>query len=441
MEFASNKPLQMLRELLKEQQIDAFIVGSGDAHLSEYVSSADLRRAFISNFDGSAGTALILQDRALLWTDGRYFLQAGKQLSSEWTLMKSGQPGVLEMAEWVAENLVRGQCVGVDSMLIPVGEARSLSNSFSKKGVELRAVDKNPVDTVWSTLGRPQVPPTPIRVMGLHLTGLSHPEKIGTVRDFIQKQGAQALLVTALDDVAWLFNFRGADVECNPVALSFAMVTVQTTYLFIDMAKVTDEAREHFGSSVILLPYTEVGPYVTEQAALGLVLMDFAQVNWGLSLCAGENSKSITNPIVLAKSIKNPTELEGFRQAHIRDGVALTAFFHWLEGAVKGGESVSEWQVTEILEKFRGKMKDHVGPSFGTIAAYGSNGAMMHYSPARETSAILGRESTYLQDSGAQYLDGTTDVTRYKYIYVCVRVYVYGRMGCIGDSVPAGWDH
>jgi Xaa-Pro aminopeptidase len=281
MEFASESNLQKLREILLEQGIDAFIVGSGDAHLSEYVSDADLRRGFISGFDGSAGTALILQDKALLWTDGRYFLQADKQLSPQWTLMKSGQPGVPEMAEWVGQNLASGQCVGVDSMLIPVSEASTLHATFARKGVVLKGVTANPVDNVWAAT-RPAVPPSPILVMDLSKTGKSHDDKIADVRVFIATHtstatGTGAMLVTALDDVAWLLNFRGSDITHNPVALAYALVTMSTTYLFIDTDKVTEEAREHWGGDVIILPYTQIAEKVTQQALIGTMLMDFNQ--------------------------------------------------------------------------------------------------------------------------------------------------------------------
>mmetsp|Transcript_24802 Transcript_24802/g.41323 ORF Transcript_24802/g.41323 Transcript_24802/m.41323 type:complete len:603 (+) Transcript_24802:36-1844(+) len=405
--------LSLLRKILKEEGVDAFIVGSGDAHQSEYVSNADLRRGFISDFTGSAGTAVILQDKALLWTDGRYFLQAENELSSEWTLMKSGQPNVPELKEWVMENMTSGNVVGVDSLLMSIGEAKTLIKSFEGKGITLKGLTKNPVDTVWSQCGRPAQPTNPLRAMDLSRTGLSHETKIKNIQAFLEANNASAMLVCPLDDVAWLLNFRGNDVECNPVALSYAIVTMEKTLLFVDVNKVTEDVGTHFGPNVIIKPYEEVADFLSEQAKKGRVIMDPAQVNWRLYDCAGDAVLEKTSPIVLAKSIKNAVELEGFRQAHIRDGAALTAFFHWLETTIQQSDKpITEWDITERVEEFRGKMKDHMGPSFGTIAAYGSNGAMMHYSPSKETSAVVGRESTYLQDSGAQYLDGTTDVTR-----------------------------
>jgi len=414
----SDNSLELFRKVLLSRNVDAFIVGSGDAHQSEYVSDADERRVFISKFTGSAGTALILQNSAYLWTDGRYFLQAANELSQDWTLMKSGQPNVLELPDWVINNMQSGQTVGVDPLLIPNGQAKAMNDLFASKGINLVAVEENPVDEVWSQLGKPQPVSKPLRALGEDKTGLSHTAKIAKVREFITAEKASALLVTMLDDVAWLLNIRGDDVVFNPVALAYVVVTLDLTYLFIDPAKVNTDVRESLGPHVAILPYGEVKTFLSRIASEGKVIMDPAQVNWSLYQAAGEAVLPRTSPIVLAKSLKNATELEGFRQCHIRDGAALTAFFHWLELEVKSGSKITEFDVTQHIERFRAKMSDHVGPSFGTIAGYGPNGAMMHYSPSAEVSATLGTDTMFLCDSGAQYLDGTTDVTRYVFLWV-----------------------
>ena len=408
----STSSLQLLRNELKAMNIDAFYVGSGDAHQSEYVSDADERRQFISGFTGSAGTALILAESAYLWTDGRYFLQASNELSSDWTLMKSGQPGVLELNDWVVQNMKSGQTVGVDPLLIPNGMASSMKTAFAAKGITLVAVENNPVDKVWSQCDRPAIPCNPLIAMDISLTGRSLYEKIANVKQFITKNQASALLVTMLDDVAWLLNVRGADVCYNPVALSYVVVTLGKTYFFIDPRKVTAEVSAHLGLDVTVLPYEDVKGFLVQQAAHGPVIMDPCQVNWSLYTCVGNSVLPKTSPIALAKSLKNDTELSGFRQSHIRDGAALTAFFCWLERHVQSGGRITEHEAAVRLEEFRGKMSNHRGPSFTTIAAYGPNGAMMHYSPSVNDSAIIDTESTFLCDSGAQYLDGTTDVTR-----------------------------
>jgi Xaa-Pro aminopeptidase len=288
-----------------------------------------------------------------------------------------------------------------------------MERAFAAKGITLVAVEKNPVDTVWQQCGRPSVPCKPLLALDISKTGKSHQDKIATVQEFIRKNGAVAFLAPALDDVAWLLNIRGDDVQFNPVALSYAVVTLDKTYLFVDPNKVTPEVHAHLGANVVVRPYEEVKAFLVQQAAAGKVVMDPAQVNWSLYSCVGEAVLPRISPIILAKSLKNATELEGFRQCHIRDGAALTAFFCWLEQYVLGGGKITEHEVTLRIEEFRARMKDHKGPSFGTIAAYGPNGAMMHYSPAADTSATLDVHSTFLCDSGAQYLDGTTDVTRY----------------------------
>jgi len=408
----TSNALSLLRSELITLGIDAFIVASGDAHQSEYVSDADERRQFVSGFTGSAGTALILSTGAYLWTDGRYFLQASNELSEEWTLMKSGQPGVPELNEWVIKNMLPGQSVGVDPFLIPNSQASQMKAYFAASGINLVAVEPNPIDKVWSQCGRPSISFNPLVVLPIDKTGKSHQDKIQDIQSIIINSDASSLLVSALDEVSWLFNIRGGDVQYNPVALSYAVVTLEQTYLFVDPSKVMDNVRDHLGPQVTVLPYEDVKQFLTQQSSKGRVIMDPAQVNWSLYSCVGDAVLPKTSPIVLAKSLKNPTELEGFRQCHIRDGAALTAFFHWLETFVKGGGLISEYQAAMRLEEFRGKMKDHRGPSFTTIAAYGPNAAMMHYSPKENDSAIIGVESTFLCDSGAQYLDGTTDVTR-----------------------------
>lgn len=333
--------------------------------------------------------------------------------------MKSGQPGVLELNDWVMDNMSKGQTVGVDPSLIPNGQAVAMQNLFATKGITLVPVERNPVDIVWSQLGKPAVPSNSLRVLDITKTGKSHQDKIASIQQFLSVHKAVAFLAPALDDVAWLLNFRGADVQFNPVALSYAVVTLDQTYLFVDPNKVTEEVRAHFGPQVTVLPYEDVKDFLVQQAQRGAVVMDPVQVNWRLYSCVGASVLPKTSPIVLAKSLKNAVELEGFRQSHIRDGAALTAFFCWLEGFVRGGGVITEHEVTVRVEAFRGKTRDHVGPSFGTIAGYGPNGAMMHYSPDKDASAVLGADSTFLCDSGAQYLDGTTDVTRYVPYYTC----------------------
>jgi Xaa-Pro aminopeptidase len=327
--------------------------------------------------------------------------------------MRSGRPGVLELNEWVLENMTKGQTIGIDPMLIPNGQAVAMQKLFATKGINLVAVERNPVDAVWIKCGKPTLPSNPLRPLDITKTGKSHQEKLESIQKFISDNNAIAFLAPALDDVAWLLNVRGADVEYNPVALAYAVVTLEQTVLFVDLNKVTAEVREHLGSRVTVRPYEDVKEFLVAESKKGKIIMDPAQVSWSLYSCVGEAVLPKVSPIVLAKSLKNPVELEGFRQAHIRDGAALTAFFCWLENHVKGGGTITEHGATLRVEEFRARMKDHMGPSFGTIAGYGPNGAIIHYSPDKDNSPVIGTDSTFLFDSGAQYLDGTTDVTRW----------------------------
>ena len=409
--------LSALREQMRDQSLQAFVVGSQDAHQSEYVSDRDLRRKFISEFTGSAGTALITMDSALLWTDGRYFDQGEAELSSEWTLMKSGEPGVLEMNDWIIANMKEGDVVGVDSFLMSVSQAMAMKKALGSKGLTLKGIKENPVDKVWNTQSQsrqPDFPKSPIKVHGIH--GQAHSDKIAELQASLASKGASAYVVTMLDEICWLFNYRGNDVECNPVAYAYAVVTTDKAYLFIDEAKVTPEVQKHL-EGIQIQPYESVESFLQSLSSSGIdkVAMDLAQVNWRLYDAAGGEKGVIpmVSPLTLSKSIKNEEELKGVRESHIRDGVALTAFLCWLEKEVKSRpRSVSEYDVAIEIEKFRGKMSGHQGPSFASIAGYGPNGAVIHYKPEKETALALDTDSLFLLDSGGQYLDGTTDVTR-----------------------------
>jgi Xaa-Pro aminopeptidase len=403
---------------MKAQALNAFIVGSEDAHQSEYVTDRDLRRSFISDFSGSAGTALITETKALLWTDGRYFDQAANELDGKsWTLMKAGEPGVPDMNDWLYENMNGGQKVGVDSFLMSASRALDLKSKLGAKGVELQGVEANPVDKVWSSLSmQPGFPKAPLKV---HKSGgCHHNTKIEDLRDNLKDKNCSAFVVTMLDEICWLLNIRGADVECNPVAVAYVVVTMTETHLFIDSDKVTAEAAAHLGAGVQVSPYEGVESFLADLSASGLhtIAMDNAQANWRLYNAAGGKDGgvvSMVSPITMAKSLKNEHEQQGIRDAHVRDGVALTAFLCWLEKTVKSNPgSVTEYEVAVELEKFRGKMPGHVCPSFATIAGYGPNGAVIHYKPEESSALPLKTDSLFLLDSGGQYLDGTTDVTR-----------------------------
>jgi len=426
-----NKNLSDLRALLSAARVDAFIIGSGDAHQSEYVAACEKRRAFISGFTGSAGTAIVTADSALLWTDGRYFNQAAQELSSEWILMKSGQSGVPSINDWLVLNLVEGQIVGLDAYLVSASYAKDLEAVLSKRGISLVAIDENPIDMVWGA-SRPDAPSAAIRPHDIQFAGESIVEKLSRVQKVLQSKRCDAIVVSMLDEVAWLLNIRGADVDYNPVVTSYVVVLDSgAAHWFVSPRdRVSVEVESHLQSNgikpVTVHSYGDIEAFLASLAASfsengRRIALDCNQLNWRLYRCveaAGtEIVCDIQSPVNTMKSIKNETELRGFKECHIRDGAALTAFFSWLEGLMSslklsGGEMPTEYEVACKLNTFRSKVNNYVSPSFDTISSYGANGAVIHYKPKRETCSALGFDSLYLCDSGAQYFDGTTDVTR-----------------------------
>lgn len=410
--------LQKVREYFNTLNIDAFIIGSGDAHQSEYVHQCDMRRAFISNFHGSAGTALITKDKALLWTDGRYFLQATNELSEEWTLMKSGEPQVLEINDWIKENLSEGSSVGVDAYLMTALQAKTLQTLITPKKIELKSVSFNPIDAVWEN--RPDPPKGMVEIHDIRLAGISLENKIKNIQNQLDKDNVDAIIFSMLDEIMWALNIRGCDVNFNPVAISYLLVDKKIAHLFIDSDKISSVVKHYFGDLVKIHPYENIENFLIEASRNDndyKINCDLNQLNWKLQLAAGnDNVVSKISSITLQKSIKNDAELNGIRKAHIRDGVALTAFFHWLESTMAANKdtdaTINEYDVTEKIEEFRSQMPDHKGPSFGSISGYGTNGAIIHYHCDKDTCQTLGYDSLFLLDSGGQYLDGTTDVTR-----------------------------
>ncbi len=327
--------------------------------------------------------------------------------------MKSGEPKVLELSDWILANLREGQRVGIDASLIPTNQAKSLKSAFVSKGIELVSVEQNPVDVVWSQHNQPAAPSDPIVVHDISKAGVSHSDKIAAVRQVLTETKATAVVISMLDEVVWLFNIRGSDVAFNPVVISFAVVTQDQALLFVDQGKVTPALLAHLGDGVEIRPYEAIEEFLAAQAQIGPVLADPTQLNWRLCQALGKSAVDHVSPATLAKSIKNAVELDGIRQAHIRDGAALTAFIHWLQTAVQSAPlSLTEVDAMDKLEEFRGRVRDHRGPSFATIAGYASNGAIIHYHAERPNTAKIGVDSLFLLDSGGQYLDGTTDVTR-----------------------------
>ncbi|KAJ2359427.1 hypothetical protein IWW50_003904 [Coemansia erecta] len=412
--------LKHLRSLMVSStyNVGAYVVPSEDAHQSEYVAACDERRAFISGFDGSAGCAVITGDQAAMFTDGRYFLQARGQMDENWTLMKWGIAGVPSWQEFVAEHLAAGTRVGIDPTLISAEQGAELRAALKARGGDLVALDDNLVDMVWGK-ARPARPENAAFVHDLKYAGEAHGDKIARVRERLEREKVAGLVVTALDEIAWLFNLRGSDIDFNPVFFAYAVVTQDKVTLYISDAKLTDKVRAHLGG-IVVQPYERIfGELGALSAALAQgerQLLAGKSASWALVEALGAaNVRLDKSPITLLKALKNATEIEGMRQCHERDGAAMANHFGWLEDQLlrQGGNRVlTECDVADKLEEFRRAQADCVGLSFATISSVGANGAIIHYKAERGSDALLDTAKMYLCDSGGQYLDGTTDVTR-----------------------------
>ncbi|XP_075732364.1 aminopeptidase P isoform X5 [Rhipicephalus microplus] len=415
--------LKRLRALMKNttivcETIQAYIVPSGDAHQSEYIAPCDKRRAFLTGFSGSAGTAIVTEDHAALWTDGRYFLQAEQQLDSNWILMKDGIPGTPSQGEWLCKVLSTGSRVGVDPFLMPYDAWKLLSNQLDASGHSLVPVSQNLVDMIWEE--RPSPPSRPLDSLSIIYTGKFWQEKISDIRQDMSQKSAAALVITALDEIAWLFNLRGSDIDYNPVFFAYAVVTMDSAYLFIDENKLSATLQRHLSIDRNEKNLAvDIRPYRVFKEFLSLLINQLTGKFW-VSSCSSyavvsqvpkERRIESTTPVMLRKAIKNETEIECMRRAHVKDAVALCEFFVWMESEVPKGE-VTEMTAAAKLEHFRREQEDYVGPSFETISASGPNAAIIHYRPEEESDRRVTTEEIYLCDSGGQYRDGTTDVTR-----------------------------
>ncbi|KAJ2723298.1 hypothetical protein GGI07_002726 [Coemansia sp. Benny D115] len=409
--------LSRLRALMAspDNSIGAYIVPSEDAHQSEYVAACDERRAYISGFDGSAGCAVVTPQSALMFTDGRYFLQARQQMDSNWTLMKSGMAGVPTWQTYVSGHLSEGTRVGIDPTLVSSSEAANLRKLMEPRNIQLVAIDNNLVDQVWAD-SRPVRPADRIFVHDIKYAGECHWDKISRVRAKAAEAGADGVVVAALDEVAWLFNLRGADIAFNPVFFAYAVITAERVTLFIDEQKIDAGVAEHL-KGVEIRPYGAVFGEMNVAAQGTKKLLAGASASWALAqaLEAAGAEVIAQSPLPMLKSLKNTAELRGMRECHVRDGAAMANFFGWLENELRyngGHKRLSESDVADKLEQFRREQKHCVGLSFATISAVGANGAIIHYSPRRGSDELMDVEQMFLCDSGGQYLDGTTDVTR-----------------------------
>lgn len=401
-----------LRAKMRDAGVHAYLVPSADPHQSEYVPECWQRRPWISGFTGSAGDVLITAREAGLWTDGRYFLQATQELTGTGIkLFKMAQHGVPTILEYLERNLPPGGVFAIDPQTVSIRRARELEKAAKAAGGVLRSIDGNLVDSIRPD--RPELPRAEIHTLPLQFAGENVPSKLALVRKEMRARKADAHFVSALDAVAWLFNIRGRDVPYNPVTIAYALVTEKEAILFIDPAKVSTAERKALGPKVTLRPYGDVADALTElgQASCRVWLDETANSRWTADLLRGAALIPDLSPITLMKARKNPVEIEGMRAAHVRDGLAVARFLCWLETAVSQGD-LTEISAAERLEQFRAEGEHFQGLSFRTISGYKEHGAIIHYSVTPKTDVPLAADGIYLLDSGAQYLDGTTDITR-----------------------------
>lgn len=405
-----NKRLSALRRFMEDKGLHAFIIPSTDSHLSEYPALHWASREWISGFTGSAGTVVVTREKAGLWTDSRYFLQATNELDgTEIELFKEGLPLTPSIDEWLTTELGKGENVGIDGSVYASKDAFSLIHKLNMKGLHVIS-DYDPFGSIWHD--RPEIPTNPIFVLPEKYTGESASSKIKRINETLEKNSADSLLVASLDTIAWIFNIRGNDVKCNPVAVSYAYVSKAETVLFIDPKKVTPEVAQYLkDEGVILADYTKIFDYVSK--IKGSVYLDGNKVTFKLYNTIPSDCRIIDmpSPADLMKSIKNDVEIQGFRNAMEKDGVALVRFLMWVEKAVPQG-NVEELDIPKKLVEYRSQQENFVGESFDTISGYGPNGAIVHYHVTEESSLKVKPEGFLLVDSGAQYFDGTTDITR-----------------------------
>ena len=404
--------LALLREKMKALGLAAYIVPGTDPHQSEYVAPHWKGRDWISGFDGSAGTVVVTADFAGLWTDFRYFIQAVDQLAgSTVSLQKQVTQGAPEHIDWLVDHLSSGDKVGIDGKLFSVASVEQMKKNFATKGIEL-VIGGDLFKDIWAD--RPFIPGAPIYDHSLVYAGISRTGKLKLIREQMAEKEADFHLLTALDDIAWTFNLRGSDVDYNPVAICYAIIGKENAYLFIDNAKVPDPfEKELINDGLTLKPYEDIDDALQALPHGSSILIDPGKTSQWLFESIEETCiirKSSTLPMGL-KALKNETEIAHARTTMVKDGVAMVKFLKWVEETVGKGE-ISEVSAAKQLFEFRSEQENFIGESFGTIAGYKGDGAIVHYRATEATDVALQPEGLFLVDSGGQYLDGTTDITR-----------------------------
>jgi len=400
-----------LRVQMKKAGVSAVIIPQGDPHMSEYLSDHWQARRMLSGFTGSAGDLVVTLDKALLWTDSRYFLQATEQLAnSEIQLMKDGLPETPSIADWLTANLQADETAGINGMVFSTIAKENLEMKLNAHGIALKA-DFDVLDIIWPE--RPALPKGKVFVHDIKYAGKSAKEKLADILTNVKNQTANAVFISALDEIAWALNIRSNDVKYNPVVTAFLYVSPEGTTLFIDLDKIDSDIKAYLsGEGVDTAPYMSVAEFLGALPAETKVLIEAARTAAGITALLGNRAVRGTSPAAMSKACKNDIQLAGVRAAMQRDGVAMVKSLCEIETRVKAGDALSEMDVADILRKYRSESPLFFDESFGTIAGYEAHGAIVHYEADKESNSKLDAKGLLLIDSGAQYLDGTTDITR-----------------------------
>lgn len=404
--------LSLLREKMEEQGIDFYMMPTADFHNSEYVSDYFKVREYFCNFTGSNGTLLVWKEGAGLWTDGRYFIQAEHELAGTGvTLFRMQDEGVPTITEFLQKNMKEGQTFGFDGRVLTMSQGRGYEKKLETKNISF-AYERDLAEGIWTD--RPAFPAGRVTVLDEKLAGMSFEEKLKSVMEKVRREGADSLLLTKLDDLMWLFNIRGCDVECNPVAVSYGYFSQKGSVLFIQKEALDEKAAEYLAAKHIQVEeYGSIVSFLEKLPAGQKVLIDRRHCSYALykTLDGKQTLIEKKNPTEALKAVKNPVELANMEEIYLKDSVALTKFIYWLKTNI-GKLEITELSAADYLEKLRRDIPECFDLSFPSISAYGANAAMMHYAPTKDNYAVLKPEGLYLIDSGGQYMGGTTDVTR-----------------------------
>ena len=404
--------IEQLRVLMKEKNIDAYVVPTADFHQSEYVGEHFKARKFITGFSGSAGTAVITADEARLWTDGRYFIQAAKQIEGTGVeLMKMGEPGFPTLTEYLADTLPENGILGFDGRVVATGEGEEYEAIVNAKNGSI-VYEYDLIDQVWTD--RPALSEKPVFELGVEYTGETVASKLSRIREEMKKCGATVHILTTLDDICWTLNMRGDDIDFFPLVLSYAVIEMDKAVLYINEAKLSDEIKEHFAADGIeIRPYNDIYEDVKSICEKEALLIDPAKLNYSLfnNLPEGCKKVSAPNPEIIFKAMKNEVEVENMKKANLKDSVAHVRFMKWVKENVNK-EVITEMSASDKLDEFRKEMGNFIRPSFEPISSYGPHAAMCHYTSSPETDVQLKEGDIFLTDTGAGFWEGSTDITR-----------------------------